>query len=273
MKLKKYDSFYIGKVEDNKDPQKVGRLKIRVPNIHGDEVETPEIPDWAEPCFPYGGYDDEGFFFIPTVKARVLVAFVNGDPTKPIWFGCQHSQFPEQGFPMPPLEAYEDDEAYVYRKQIKTPTGYILWDDAADRFCFVHRSGSYIVFTEEGDINIKPSRNMNIEAPGNISISSLTGCVNIHADQYANISAKNQGVAVTSALSTVNIISASKDINLNAAKNINLNAGQSIIENAKKTISSSAIDGVSIAAKTSSISVGDDLGMVSNNKPVELSFE
>ncbi len=298
MKTKKYDSFYIGKVEDNKDPLKVGRLKIRVPIIHGDEVETPEIPDWAEPCFPFGGYDDEGFFFIPTIKARVIVAFINGDPTKPIWLGCQHSQFPEQGFPMPPLEAYED--SYVYRKQIKTPVGYILWDDAADRFLMVHRSGSYILFTEEGDINIRPTRNLNIEAPGNISISSMKGCINVHADQYANFSAREKSCAITSALGSVDIISNNKNILMEASKTINVNAltGQinmSSLDNfnassiGKNLNLSSKVAGLNLncpnssinldsggitqKALNSSVNIGQSLNMISNNEKVQLAFE
>jgi hypothetical protein len=38
---------YIGKVEDNKDPQKLGRLKIRVMDVYED-LEIEDIP-WASP--------------------------------------------------------------------------------------------------------------------------------------------------------------------------------------------------------------------------------
>lgn len=299
-KNNKYDTFYVGKVEDNKDPQKCGRLKIRVPAVHGDEAETPEIKEWADPCFPFGGYDDEGFFFVPTKKARVLVAFINGDPSKPIWMGCLHSQFYEQGFPMPPKEAYEKDDAYVFRKQIKTPSGYVLFDDSVKRMCLVHSTGSYIIFTEEGDINIKATRNINIECPGNLGIHSIKGNINVHADQYANISAENKSCGITSANGDVAIIAQAGNISSRAGLNIkgisvggemnfkapvdgiSMTGIESQLKMVKNQVSLSGLgssvsmttSGASISGLGSSISMTQDgLSMLSKGQAVQLAFE
>lgn len=283
-KNNKYDTFYVGKVEDNKDPQKCGRLKIRVPAVHGDEAETPEIKEWADPCFPFGGYDDEGFFFVPTKKARVLVAFINGDPSKPIWMGCLHSQFYEQGFPMPPKEAYEKDDAYVFRKQIKTPSGYVLFDDSVKRMCLVHVTGSYIIFTEEGDINIKATRNINIECPGNLSVHSIKGNINVHADQFANISSENKSCGVTSAKGDVAIVANGGNISSRAGLDIKSVSvgGEMNFKALTDGISMSGVEsslninknGMDFNSLNSSISMTKDgLSMASQGKAIQLAFE
>lgn len=73
---------YRGLVVDNQgDPAGVGRIKVRVPEIHGDDAA------WAWPCVPYAG-PQVGWFMMPPVNAGVWVEFEGGDPSKPIWVGC-----------------------------------------------------------------------------------------------------------------------------------------------------------------------------------------
>ena len=49
--------LYCGLVEDNLDPLKIGRVKIRIPHIHGSDpnsrmfIPTSEL-QWAYPCIP-----------------------------------------------------------------------------------------------------------------------------------------------------------------------------------------------------------------------------
>jgi len=85
--IEKVDHKYYGKhrgiVVDNNDPEKLGRLKVKVPSILGNDVVT----GWAMPCVPYGGAADQGFFFIPEVNAGVWVEFEAGDLEFPIWVG------------------------------------------------------------------------------------------------------------------------------------------------------------------------------------------
>ena len=66
---RKFYGKYRGFVVDNADPEQLGRLKVRVPSVLGNEV----VSGWAMPCAPYGGDANQGFFFIPEVGAGVWV--------------------------------------------------------------------------------------------------------------------------------------------------------------------------------------------------------
>jgi uncharacterized protein involved in type VI secretion and phage assembly len=74
---------YRGTVVDNADPEKRGRLRVKVPSVLGDEVVT----GWAMPCVPYGGAAGQGLFAIPEVEAGVWIEFEEGDLEFPIWVG------------------------------------------------------------------------------------------------------------------------------------------------------------------------------------------
>lgn len=72
-----------GLVVENADPEQLGRLRLRVPDLLGMDVVT----GWALPCVPYGGAAGQGMLFIPEVGAGVWVEFEAGDLEFPIWVG------------------------------------------------------------------------------------------------------------------------------------------------------------------------------------------
>ena len=69
-----------GRIVDNKDPLKIGRVKALVPAISDMEL------NWAMPCAPYVG-PKVGFYAIPPADANVWIEFEGGDPNYPIWSG------------------------------------------------------------------------------------------------------------------------------------------------------------------------------------------
>lgn len=87
-----------GKVEDCLDPERVGRVKVRVFDLHDESVPIEELP-WAEPNFPsaFTHPDDEdrngGFFHVPPNQSLVNIMFRHGDPDRPVWMG---GWFPQQ---------------------------------------------------------------------------------------------------------------------------------------------------------------------------------
>jgi hypothetical protein len=78
---KRYFGKYRGKVVDNNDLMRFGRIKVTVDGI----VDGEGL--WAWPCVPYAG-PGVGFHCLPPSGALVWVEFEGGDPSFPIWTGC-----------------------------------------------------------------------------------------------------------------------------------------------------------------------------------------
>ncbi|MFN2627078.1 MAG: phage baseplate assembly protein V [Gaiellaceae bacterium] len=77
---------FIGKyqaiVVDNDDPRGLARIKVRAPEVFGDETTG-----WALPCSPYAG-PNAGLAAVPPVGSLVYVEWPAGDTSRvPIWSG------------------------------------------------------------------------------------------------------------------------------------------------------------------------------------------
>lgn len=86
------NAFYVAIVEDTNDPYKLGRVRIRIPAVHGTNnsqsyfLSNNSLP-WARPAILNGAGNDTGQFIIPATGTRVLVTFEYNDPSKPLYFG------------------------------------------------------------------------------------------------------------------------------------------------------------------------------------------
>lgn len=133
----KVENRYYGKyraiVESNEDPEKRGRLMVKVPSLFGDT----EI-GWAMPCFPYGGAGNTGYYMIPEFKDGVWVEFEGGRLSYPIWSGTWWARDEA------PKGADNDDPA-PDRKIIKTKSGHLIQlDDSSN-------SGSITIIDKDGN--------------------------------------------------------------------------------------------------------------------------
>ncbi len=77
--------IYVGIIEDNKDPERKGRCKVRVYTIFENDIPTSALP-WASPFKDLNGNE----FVPPEVGKVVSVIFNNGDKYKPEFIYAYH---------------------------------------------------------------------------------------------------------------------------------------------------------------------------------------
>jgi len=106
-KIGLYYSQYRGFVIDNQDPQQYGRLRINVPDIHGDQVPN----QWAWPASTYSG-KGYGLQAIPQKDDFIWVRFEKGNTRKPLWM---HGYFGKDCIP--------DDLKGTHLYWFRTPAG------------------------------------------------------------------------------------------------------------------------------------------------------
>lgn len=125
---------YRGTVMENNDPKKLGRVKVCVPEVLGEETV------WAMPCVPFAG-KGVGLFALPPVGTGVWVEFEAGNLDRPIWSGCFWS---DGGVPAEPA-----DELL---KVFKTAQVTVTIDDSSGGAGIVieTQSGARIAITPDG---------------------------------------------------------------------------------------------------------------------------
>jgi hypothetical protein len=107
-----YCAKYSGIVQDNSDPDNLGRIQVSVPSIF-----PPDEQMQARPALPFG------YFFVPEVGAKVWVEFEGGDSGFPLWTGLQYvaGEWASEAAVDPPT-----------KRAIKTPSGHVvLFDDTS----------------------------------------------------------------------------------------------------------------------------------------------
>jgi len=141
---RQYYGKYRGFVVDNRDPEKRGRLKLKVPTVLGDQDTG-----WALPCLPFGGFTNQGLFMIPEVDAQVWVEFEEGNLDHPIWVGVFWQQTSDT-----PQEAALDEPT---TRMIRTPSGHVLqFDDKSgeEQFRLAHPAGTELTINPQGTVEL-----------------------------------------------------------------------------------------------------------------------
>ncbi|GAA1249673.1 MULTISPECIES: phage baseplate assembly protein V [Streptomyces] len=139
-----YLGKFRGRVVDNNDPLRIGRITVEVPDVLGDEAST-----WALPCLPFTG-PEAGQFVVPPPGAGVWVEFEQGDPSFPVWTGCWYGTAEE----LPPdarreLAANSPSKPVV----VQTPAAHkLVMNDTAGAgqgILLQAQGGAYIRITRE----------------------------------------------------------------------------------------------------------------------------
>ncbi|GAA3818057.1 phage baseplate assembly protein V [Streptomyces chiangmaiensis] len=140
----RYLGKFRGRVVDNNDPLRIGRITAEVPDVLGDEPST-----WALPCLPFTG-QEAGQFVVPPPGSGVWVEFEQGDPSFPVWTGCWYGAADE----LPP-DARRELQANATSKPVvvQTPQAHkIVMNDTAGAeqgILLQAQGGAYIRITKE----------------------------------------------------------------------------------------------------------------------------
>jgi uncharacterized protein involved in type VI secretion and phage assembly len=174
---------YRGFVVDNADPEKLGRLTLRVPSLLGPDVVT----GWALPCVPYGGAVNQGFLFVPEKEAGVWVEFEEGDLEFPIWTGTFWSKpSGDSELPKPNDEQCKEDSSPQdppTRKIIKTRAKHsIQFEDAADKemVMLIDGKNKHVITLDKKGITITDGVNEHVILMNDKGITMTDG-VNKHS--------------------------------------------------------------------------------------------
>jgi uncharacterized protein involved in type VI secretion and phage assembly len=176
----------IAEVVDNKDPEKLGRVKIKF-YWQGSDAESV----WVRVSTLYSGAG-KGILFTPDTGAQVIVGYQHNDPSQPVLLGSL--------YPKTDGESYTSDDNKL--KQIQTKGGnYITFDDTDNDSRIVLSNENYdktsisLSFKNNGTIEIKTEGSLSLEGK-DISIKSQT--LKIHADQTIEMEAQ-QGTKIKTA--------------------------------------------------------------------------
>jgi uncharacterized protein involved in type VI secretion and phage assembly len=191
----------IGLVTDNKDPDKLGRVKVKFPALQDDGGQPP-LSTWLRVASPNGG-KERGFYALPEVDDEVLVLFLQGSQDVGVVIG----QF-WNGKDKPPKEAddgmpgasatdtggglstdkpkdgsgnYEKNDRRLWRSR----SGHLfvfddtsgkesvqIWDKSLKLALWFDSAGKIFLSNAAGDIHIRAKQNLFLEAGQNIKMKA-----------------------------------------------------------------------------------------------------
>ena len=89
--------FFIGTVEDNKDPENHYRVKVRIEELHPSTISTENLPWAAKVDSPFMGMSDNAPLNhnVPEIGSKVLLIAVANDPNSLLYIGMLYHKTPQ----------------------------------------------------------------------------------------------------------------------------------------------------------------------------------
>jgi len=198
---------YYGIVAQNKDPEKLNRIKVRLPHLDGGDVDQSH---WAQLVTPMNG-KKFGWYTVPDIEDAVIVMFIAGDMSQPVILGGAWST------PDPSPEPNEDGKNNFRGYRSRTGARLILDDSAKTKVVFADKKGKLMIgvgaFEKDGaGPNICAVYKPPMSGTEGISFSTM------EADGKLEITCKDGKLLVT----------AEKDIKINTKETMDIKAGKDI---------------------------------------------
>jgi len=165
-------------VTDNKDPDKLARVKVIYPHFSGDAAQLPS--EWARVCQPYASKGN-GVWFLPEVGDEVLVVFQGENLEHPIVLGTFYSS--KNSPPKSGRSGDLNDDGKNNLKFLKSKAGNLLvFDDSPGKegVALKDSEGAQLKF-EKGKIALG-----NKSAELFDLLDQLLDCLNQNASQFVS---------------------------------------------------------------------------------------
>ena len=253
--------FYRGVVEDNKDPLKAGRVRVRIHGLHSPKkikselegIPTDELP-WAEPCMPIheGSVSGFGSWSVPLQGSQVMLFFENNNPTQPRYFASMpgipeaKEQYSNNNRATSKNDGFSDpDGEYPVRTRLGEPDVHRLARGVSDQTLVTtkNQNRNIGVQTALGGLWSEPSSPYNAQYPHNhviathggltIELDSTPGSSRLHLYHPSNsyIEIDNDGnMVVKNNAEKYEIVTNGKNIYIKQQRNLTID------ENSKKKI-------------------------------------
>jgi uncharacterized protein involved in type VI secretion and phage assembly len=169
-----------GLVGDIADPEKLGRVKVKLPWLEDSWSST-----WA-PVMQLGAGPDSGTFFLPAVDDEVLVAFTHGDINMPVVLGGLFNPIDK-----PPAYDHFLDVGKVVGRTIVSRKGHEVTFLDSDDLSGIHvvavsdSRDSVVSIALDGKdrkLVIQSSGDVSVEADGNVSLKGSKISVEAQGD-------------------------------------------------------------------------------------------
>jgi phage protein D/phage baseplate assembly protein gpV len=156
-------------VTNLKDPDDLGRVKVKYPWLGMPEIES----DWVRIAAPMAGAE-RGFMYLPEVNDEVLVAFEHGDVHRPYIIGVLWSSTDKP--PKKNSEAVGGD-GKVNQRVLKSRSGHlVILDDTDGKEQIIIRdktgNNEMVIDSTKKSMTIKVDGDFSVEAKGKVNIKS-----------------------------------------------------------------------------------------------------
>lgn len=188
------NGILIGTVIDLDDPEKLGRVRARMPQFDD------QLTDWARLVTPMAG-KGRGLFLRPEVGDEVLIAFENGDPRRPYVLGALWSKVDTP----PPDDGNQTQNNWRF---VVSRSGHILrFDDTqgAEKIEVIDKSGKLKLVVDASGKKIQITCDT-----GDIELSAPAGTIKLDAK---TVEIKSSADATLEATGPLKLKGATIDIN------------------------------------------------------------